>query len=218
MNIAARPRAKKTSTGLKIRSRRALTMAVVALLGVAALVGVRPALVQSPPVATVATVRHAPVLNGRVEGSVHLLTGEAVNLNSGGIVKGDLLVPGTPRVRLNGTPVFQGTLDGSGSAQPSNYQVTLNSGSEVRHVRRRTDPVALAPVAAPPAATGTRDVVLNTASQSPGNFSTLRDLTINSSRAGRAHAGDRHHLQRAGRGSQQPALAHAQNRLRRADA
>jgi hypothetical protein len=34
-------------------------------------------------------------------------------------------------------------------------------------------------VAAPPAPAGTRDVVLNNASQSAGNFSTLRDLTLN---------------------------------------
>lgn len=160
---------------LRVAGRGAACAALVALL-----VGVVLVLAQTPTVPVVATVRHAPALNGRVEGSLQVLTGEYVTLNSGNVVKGDLLVPGTPTVVRNGTPVYQGTIDGSGSAQPSNYQITLNSGAEVRYVRRRTDPVALAPVPVPPAPSGTRYVTVNSPGQSVGTWTTVRNLTLNS--------------------------------------
>ena len=52
----------------------------------------------------VALVRHAPTLNGNIDGSVQHMLGEAVTLNGGAAVTGDLLVPDTPTVRLNGHP------------------------------------------------------------------------------------------------------------------
>lgn len=159
--------------------RRVLLAAYAALI-VAVLAGVAFVAAQSSVVPVVATVRHAPTLNGRVEGSVQMLTGEYLNLNSGVVVKGDLLVPGTPTVVRNGSPVYQGTIDGSGSASPSNYSVTLNSGSEVRYVKRRTDPIALAPVPVPPAPAGTRYVTINSPGQSVGTWATVRNLTLNS--------------------------------------
>ena len=138
--------------------------------------------VNAPQLSTVeaAVVRRAPVLNGHVEGSLRQLTGENVTLNSGAVVTGDLLVPGTPTVRRNGNPNFGGTVVGTGSAQPSGYTVTLNSGSTLGHLVTRTDPISLADVAAPPASQGTRSVTLNSPTQSPGDFNTLRDLTLNS--------------------------------------
>ena len=45
-----------------------------------------------------ALVRHAPILNGIVEGSVQQMTGESVAFNSGGGITVDLLVPGVPTV------------------------------------------------------------------------------------------------------------------------
>lgn len=126
-----------------------------------------------------ATVRHGFTVNGRIEGSVQQLTGEATTLNGGGVLTGDLLVPGTPTVRLNGNPTFGGTVAGSGSTQPSNYQITLNGNARLGRLVTRTDPTVMPTVPAPPSATGTRDVTLNNSSQSPGNFATLRDLTLN---------------------------------------
>jgi rhamnogalacturonan endolyase len=125
-------------------------------------------------------VRHAPVLNGQVEGSLQILSGESFALNSSKEVSGDVLVPGTPTVWLNGAPTYGGTLDGSGSAAPAGQQITLNSGAALRHIVRRTDPIALAAVSAPPAPTGTRNVSINSAGQSAGDFMTLRNLTLNS--------------------------------------
>lgn len=130
--------------------------------------------------AQVAIVRHAPSISGSVEGSVHLLTGENVDLNGGAVITGDLLVPGTPEVVLNGKPGFSGTLDGAGLASPENYRVTLSGGASVRHVVRRTDGVTLADVAAPPLPAGTRAVTISKSDQAVGDFTTLKDLTLNS--------------------------------------
>ena len=129
--------------------------------------------------APTALVRHAPVLNGVVEGSIQQMLGEDVTLNGGATVSGDLLVPGTPTIRLNGRPDYAGTVDGSGSAAPAGYRVTLNGNAALRHVVRRIDPAALPAVGAPPAPAGTRSVTLNKSGQSPGDFSTLRNLTLN---------------------------------------
>ena len=129
---------------------------------------------------TAALVRHAPILNGRLNGSLQVLSSESTTLNGGAAVSGDLLVPGSPTVRLNGQPAYEGTIDGTGSAGPSGHTITLNSGASLRHVVRRTDPAALPAVGAPPSPTGTRDVVLNTPGQSPGTFATVRNLILNS--------------------------------------
>ncbi len=125
-----------------------------------------------------AIVRHAPDINGRIEGSVQQLEGEGITLNGGAVVTGDLLVPGTPAVRINGHPSYQDTLDGSGGPDPSDYQVTLNSNSTLRYVRRKTDPVALDQLPDPPMPSGTRDVTLTQPGDNPGDFGTIRDITL----------------------------------------
>ncbi len=132
-------------------------------------------------IATTALVRHAPGVNGILEGSLQLGLPESFALNSQARVSGDILVPGQPAVTLNGAPVYAGTTDGSGSATPAGYQVTLNAGATLRHVVRRTDALALVAVAAPPAPLGTRSVVLNAPGQSPGDYTTLANLTLNGS-------------------------------------
>lgn len=126
------------------------------------------------------TVRHAPVLNGTVEGSLQVLLPESVVLNGSASVAGDLLMPGTPSIRLNGQPAFGGTLDGPGAAGSASHQVTLNGGARLRHVVRRIDAVGLPAVPSPVATTGTRYVSLNNGSQSPDDFATIRNLTLNS--------------------------------------
>ncbi|MDI1318616.1 MAG: hypothetical protein PSW75_00275 [bacterium] len=108
------------------------------------------------------------------------MTAESTTLTGNAGVTGDLLVPGTPTVRLNGSPNYGGTQDGTGSATPINHTVTLNGGASLRHIIRRTDGEALRTVAAPPQPAGTRSVSLNNTSQSPGDFTTLKNLTLNS--------------------------------------
>jgi endo-1,4-beta-xylanase len=130
-------------------------------------------------ITTTALVRHAPSINGRLDGSVQVLQPESMTLNSGASVSGDVLVRGTPAVRLNGQPMYGGTIDGTGAASPSSHVVTINGSASVRHIVRRTDAVAFPTVAEPPAPAGQRDVHINTPGQSPGDFATIRNLTLN---------------------------------------
>jgi rhamnogalacturonan endolyase len=126
-----------------------------------------------------ALVRHAPTLNGIVDGSVQVLEAENVTLNGNASIAGDLLMPGTPTIQLNGQPIYGGTLDGPGLVSPTNHRVTLNGGAVVRHVVRRIDAIELPTVNTPPLPVGTRDVILNNPGQSAGSFATLRHLTLN---------------------------------------
>ncbi|MBI2517439.1 MAG: hypothetical protein HYV95_11070 [Opitutae bacterium] len=125
-----------------------------------------------------AQIRHVPVLSGRIEGSVHALTAENIVLNGDAMIIGDLLVPGTPEVRLNGTVNYADTRDGSGNELPAGFSVTLNGGATLGHVVRRTDAAALPLVSPPQPPAGTRSVALDAGGQSPGDFATLRDLTL----------------------------------------
>lgn len=134
---------------------------------------------QAQQSAGTALVRHAPTVNGTVEGSIRQMTAESTTLNGGARVTGDLFVPGSPTVRLNGSPTYGGTQDGTGSATPTNHTITLNGGASLGHVVRRTDAIALPAVTAPPQPAGTRSVSLNNSSQSPGDFATLKNLTLN---------------------------------------
>jgi hypothetical protein len=127
-----------------------------------------------------AVVRHAPGFNsGRVEGNVRVLLGEGANLNSGLVITGDLLVAGTPNLNINGSITYNGTTVGTGNSSPSGYSININNGVSLRHVVTRTDPITVNNVPLPPSPTGTRNVSLNPG-QSPGDFSTIRDLTLNS--------------------------------------
>lgn len=126
-----------------------------------------------------AVVRHAPqISSGRVEGALWQLLGESIFMSGNSVITSDLLVPGTPTVSLSGNPTFAGVIEGSESTQPSGYQLNLSGNASLRHLITRTDPMMLTPVAAPPAPTGTRNVSISQASQSVGDFSTLRNLTL----------------------------------------
>lgn len=127
-----------------------------------------------------ALVRHAPTISGDIDGSAQMLSGENLSLNNGAGISGDLLVPGTPTVQLNGAPTYAGTQDATGAETPTGYVITLNNGSLLRHVVLRVDPMALPSVAAPVPPTGTRNVALSGTRTSVGDFATLRSLTLSS--------------------------------------
>lgn len=127
-----------------------------------------------------AQVRQAPTLNGKVEGSLHVMTAANITLNGAAEVTGELRVPGMPQLTLNGQPGFGGTIDGSGATAPAAHRITLNGSARLGKLVRRTDPMALPAVPAPPPPSGTRNVSLNQAGQSAGDFATLRNLTLNS--------------------------------------
>jgi RHS repeat-associated protein len=139
-----------------------------------------PLLTSLQDVGEVAVVKHSPGLNGgRAEGHVRVLLGEGLNLNSGMIVTGDLLLPGTPNININGTPTYNGTIVGTGNSSPSGYGINLNSGVSLRHIVTRTDAITINNVSPPAQSNGNRNVALNPG-QDPGDFATIRDLTLNS--------------------------------------
>ena len=132
----------------------------------------------APPV--VAVSRHAINNNGRIEGSAQQLLGESVNLNGGAFFGGDLLVPGQPRVQVNGHPNWSGQKSAGGSSAPSNYGVKINSSATLGYLVTKSDPIAFDLVAEPPAPRGNRNINVNSARDAAAiNWSTLRDLTLN---------------------------------------
>jgi hypothetical protein len=130
-------------------------------------------------VGVTALVRHGVSLSGDIDGSLQVLLPEDDTFNGNGGISGDLLVPGLPAVRLNGHPTFGGTQDGIGAASPINYTVTLNGNALLRYLKRRTDALAMPTVAAPALPTGIRSVNLNKSTDPLGDWTTLKDLTLN---------------------------------------
>ncbi|HVZ48800.1 MAG TPA: DNA/RNA non-specific endonuclease [Gemmatimonadaceae bacterium] len=128
-----------------------------------------------------AIVRHAPVMNASLDGSLQMLLGESVTFNGNASVSQSLYVPGVPAVRLNGRPALGATSDWTGAATPTNYTLTLNGGAALGALVRKTDPVAMPVVAPPQAPAGTRSVNLNRATDAVGDWATVRNLTLNGS-------------------------------------
>jgi autotransporter-associated beta strand protein len=127
-----------------------------------------------------ALVNRGPSLNSaEVEGSIQQLLGTNAALNGDMTVNGNLMAPGTPAVIINGRPAYGGTIDSAGSEGPTGYTVTINSGTTLNHVVRRTDPVALPVVSMPVAPSGTRNVIISNPAQSVGDWATVRNLTLN---------------------------------------
>lgn len=124
-------------------------------------------------------VNHMPTINGTVNGSIRVLSPESLTFNGGAVVTQNLYVVGTPTVRTNGKPNFGGTIEGSGSSSPSNYQITLNGNSTLGKLVRKTDPLAMPTVAAPSAPTGTQSITINAANQTITNWAAVRNLTLN---------------------------------------
>jgi hypothetical protein len=129
-------------------------------------------------ITTTVLVRHGAVVTGGIDGSMQVLLPETTTLSGMGWISGDLMVPGTPTVTLNGSPTFGGILDADGDPSPSSYTILLNGNPVLRHLVRRVDPIAMPVVSLPPAPAGTRSVVLNQAGQSLGDVATLRNLTL----------------------------------------
>ena len=161
------------------RAARAITPAILALGALS--LGVLGLRAQSSAPPTIAVSRHALNNNGRIEGSAQQLLGENLNLNSGAFFGGDLKVPGSPKIKINGKPNWDGQKNGGGSRSPSNYTVTLKNGATLGSLVTQSDPIALDNVATPPNSRGTRSVNINNAGDvaAIGAWNSVRDLTIN---------------------------------------
>ncbi|MEO7098156.1 MAG: Ig-like domain-containing protein, partial [Luteolibacter sp.] len=124
--------------------------------------------------------KNGPQLNqGRVKGSVRVMSGDHFNLNSGLTIDGSLIVPGTPEITVNGGASSPPISDGSGPVQPSGYRITINGGVSMGGITRKVDAVALPSAPAPVVGTGSRSVNINQPGDSPGDFATIRSLTVN---------------------------------------
>ena len=133
----------------------------------------------------IAVIRHAPQLNsGRVEGTLWQLLAEDVELNGTDTITSDLLLPGTPTVTASNQANYSGTIEGTEGSQPSSHTVSISGNASLRHVVTRTNPIALEPVAAPPAPAGTRDVSLNKEGETFGSAATLRNLSLSGKAGG----------------------------------
>ena len=110
---------------------------------------------------------------------MQMLLGESVVLNGGAVITHDLLVPGTPTVHAHGGATFAGVVEGDGETLPTNYSVTLANESNLRYLRTRSGTSPLPEIQPPQPSAGTRDVTLNIPGANPGDWSTIRDLRLN---------------------------------------
>jgi RHS repeat-associated protein len=140
-----------------------------------------------PELTDTVIARHHPTLNsGRIEGTLRLLQPEPFTLNGNTQIAGDLFLPGTPAIQLNGGAQHGGLVTDEGSAIPS-YTVTLSGninlpGKIHTHVDARGLPEDFP--SSVPAPTGTRNVTIRTQSDiaAIGDWQTVRDLNVKASR------------------------------------
>jgi len=135
----------------------------------------------------VAVSKQVPSLNGgRIEGTLRVFEGASWTITSGLELTSDLFVPGTPAIHLNGNARYGGTVDGGGAATPSGYTITLNGNVNLPgKIHIHSDPISLPsdiPSSVQPP-TGTRSVDINSAADAAavGDWTTVRDLTVNGS-------------------------------------
>ncbi|MGJ8639360.1 MAG: tandem-95 repeat protein [Opitutaceae bacterium] len=129
-----------------------------------------------------AVSRQAPDVNGLLEGDVYQIEGDGVNVNSGGRIEGTWYLPGSPNVTLQGGVLESGSvLHGDGSSEPSGYRIRLNRNSYVEAIVDRTLLIDLPIAGVAVSTTGTRTVHINNGSDSIGDASTIKNLTINTS-------------------------------------
>src|SRR2546430_2882530 len=117
---------------------RSRSVAALALFGFCAWID--NAAAQSSTIGT-GVVRHGLTVGGsnRVEGSLQILTGEAVIFDGAPVVTGDLLVPGTPIIRFDGGRNYGGAPQRRGRAPPTKY---TNYGTGEHFLRPGKNPPA----------------------------------------------------------------------------
>ena len=118
-------------------------------------------------------------LNGTVVGNIWNTAPSSFSINSSAKIEGDLLLAGTPNVRLNGSPTFSGVVEGDGDASPSGYYVTINSGAELGYLRTRQGTYEFPTVTPEPNPSGSYYNIDN-ASSVPSNWFPNAGVNINS--------------------------------------
>ncbi len=127
-----------------------------------------------------ALINHASIINGTIEGSVHQMLPENVVINGSASVI-DLVVSGSPKLRVNGRPHFGGLIVGNGVPEPLDYEVVIGGNARVGHVRTRSDVRPLPMAASPEVPRGIRSITVNASAEDIGDFATVRDLSLTGS-------------------------------------
>ncbi|MEA2203723.1 MAG: hypothetical protein QOE77_499 [Blastocatellia bacterium] len=141
----------------------------------------------SAPATDAVITRHHPTLNsGRIEGTLRLLLAEPFTLNGNTQITGDLYLPGSPAIQLNGGATHGGIVSDEGDAIP-NYPLTISGGVNLPgKIHTHADPVPL-PLDFPasvPVPTGTRNLSIRSQSDiaTIGDWQTVRDLNVKAAR------------------------------------
>lgn len=125
-----------------------------------------------------AWVRHAPVIRGRIDGSIQVMMAEEMSLSGAASVRGDLRVLGRPTIKVSGAASYGALTDLAAGPNTPAFAISLEGGATVQRIVRGVTPVALVlPVPLRPV-TGTRSVALARTTDSAGDFTTVRNLTV----------------------------------------
>ena len=103
-----------------------------------------------------------------------------MNLNSQSAIEGKLILPGDPQITVHNPSNVGAYSDEGGPASPTNHHITVNSDASVQEIVTRSIPSSLPATISPDSSSGTRWISLNSPNDSPGDFSTIRGLNINS--------------------------------------
>src|SRR5689334_6708531 len=111
----------------------------------------QPASMLFPPAPAAETItdavisRHKPSLdNGRIEGSLRVLSGESFTILNAASITSDVYLPGAPSVQVNNGAEHGGIVEDGGAGTPTNYTLTLaNNATLPGRIHTHSDPITL---------------------------------------------------------------------------
>ncbi len=126
--------------------------------------------------------RRPTISSGRIEGSLRVLHGESFAIGGSPQIWGDIFLPGTPAIQLNGAAQHGGVVSSGGAALP-NYSLTLSGGITLPgkiHTQTDAAPLPSDFPSSVPGAAGTRSITVSSQSDIAliGNWQTVRDLSV----------------------------------------
>lgn len=132
--------------------------------------------------------QRSPKIEGLLTGDFYQLEAKSVTLDKSARIDGTWYVPGSPRLVLKGGTLQSGSIvEGTGSQQPSGYEIKLEDNSFAKTIVNRTrltlsdlpEVIAFVP------GSGTRKVDIKKSSDSIGDPSTIEDLHMHLGRGER---------------------------------
>ncbi|HYJ88276.1 MAG TPA: hypothetical protein VEW46_19585, partial [Pyrinomonadaceae bacterium] len=125
---------------------------------------------------------HPNISSGRIEGSLRVLRGESFAIGGSPQIWGDIFLPGTPSLQLNGGAQHGGVVSDGGATLP-NYLLNLSGGIVLPgkiHIHSDAVPLPSDFPSSVPGPPGLRSVNVNSQSDvaAIGNWHTVRDLSV----------------------------------------